>query len=112
MYSCKDCIHYKLCEYVSFENYATKEEIQQKCKDCLIAADLIEVKRGYIIEHPGYEDGYYCLCSVCGTKEVCMNDKFCSECGAILQPSTCSSEQEKFYRPVPRTNSKVVLCGV
>lgn len=47
-------------------------------------ADVVEVKHGYIIEHQGTEDNYCCECSVCGTHEVSLGDKYCSECGAKL----------------------------
>lgn len=47
-------------------------------------ADVVEVKHGYIIEHQGTEDDYCCECSVCGTHEVSLGDKYCSECGAKL----------------------------
>lgn len=47
-------------------------------------ADVEEVKHGYVIEHQGAEDEYYCECSVCKTHEVNLGDKYCSECGAKL----------------------------
>lgn len=46
--------------------------------------DVEEVKHGYIIEHKGHEDDYYCECSVCKTHEVFLGDKYCSECGAKM----------------------------
>lgn len=48
------------------------------------AADVVEVKHGYIIERQGTEDDYCCECSVCGTHEVSLGDKYCSECGVKL----------------------------
>lgn len=47
-------------------------------------ADVVEMKHGYIIEHQGNEDDYYCQCSVCKTHEVSLGDKYCSECGAKM----------------------------
>lgn len=42
------------------------------------------VSHGYVIEHEGHEDEYYCECSICGSHEVCLRDRYCSECGSRL----------------------------
>ena len=34
-----------------------------------------------IIEHPGFEDEHYLYCSKCGFKDICKDDKYCSQCG-------------------------------
>lgn len=52
--------------------------------DCAPEFDVVKVKHGYVIEHQGAEDEYYCECSVCKTHEVNLGDKYCSECGARL----------------------------
>lgn len=65
----------------------TDEEIEYAL-DKIPAADVAAVIHGHIIEHCGYEDRYYCECSVCTSQEVCVDDKFCSECGAKLDGAT------------------------
>ena len=67
-------------------------------KDCYwrtginCSRDIISIKdyhcenfRHYIkpeaIEHPGVEDNHYYYCSICGSKEVYIDDNFCSHCG-------------------------------
>lgn len=57
-------------------------------------ADVAEVKHGHIIEHQGHEDECYCECSVCKSREVCIDDKFCSECGAKMDRDTNLSNIE------------------
>lgn len=42
------------------------------------------VKHGYIIVHNGFEDDYYEMCSICGSKDVCLGNKYCPNCGTKL----------------------------
>ena len=73
--TCEQCKANKVCDHnlYGFENCGN-----------YIPLEVVEVKSGHIIEHQGHEDEYYCECSVCGSKEICTDDKFCSECGAKL----------------------------
>lgn len=52
--------------------------------DVKATRDMVEVRHGYIIEHKGQEDDYYCECSVCKTHEISLEDKYCPECGAKM----------------------------
>lgn len=40
-----------------------------------------ERKHGYVIVHQGHEDDYYEECSICHSKEVSIDDNYCSNCG-------------------------------
>ena len=62
------------------------------CKEILIKDYHCENFRHYIKpeilyikpevrERPGREDEHYYYCSMCGSKEVYIDDNFCSHCG-------------------------------
>ena len=52
--------------------------------DEMPTADVVEVRHGYVIEHKGHEDEYYCECSVCKTHEISLDDNYCPNCGAKM----------------------------
>ena len=41
-------------------------------------------EQGYIIVHQGNEDEYYEECSICHSKDVSVDDTFCSNCGVMF----------------------------
>jgi hypothetical protein len=81
LFKCETCFYYRGGKCTS---YCDWRESYRPAISKLKIADVEEVRHGYIIEHEGHEDEYDCECSVCHTKEVCLGDKYCSECGAKL----------------------------
>ncbi len=76
MATCKDCLHYKICEYVSF--------VGKTCKDFKDRSNYVEVVHGHWIkEHLLGCEPYY-LCSVCG-KLHDQDYNFCNNCGADMR---------------------------
>ena len=61
-----------------------KEKKYEFVKELGACEFLYRLKFGKVIEHQGFEDEYYCECSICKTKEVCLGDKYCSECGVTF----------------------------
>lgn len=90
MASCKNCIHYGICEYSDLKTYATIEKLKLRCKDFKNKADITEVQHG---EWKLFYEGCDFLnfhCSHCDSrldvrfKMDIDKHKFCYNCGAKM----------------------------
>lgn len=87
MFTCKDCVHYEVCEDArEFDNYEVYDIICDHAKN---KADFVEVKHG-----EWKIDGVLDVCSVCGrcilqphiTQPYVTNSyNFCPYCGADMR---------------------------
>lgn len=100
MKTCKDCLHFKVCEYegVYFEDVAiettTGNDIEDLCPLFENKADFVEAKHGVWIEvnqtgknsrHIKYTTKQ---CSVCGYWNGRRKTNYCPHCGAKMDGGT------------------------
>lgn len=87
MASCKECLSELPCSKDLQEMYHNKAE---KCPFFKNKADYAEVKHGKWVAYP-HNSGIYC--SECRHKRRYkdMNDKFCPNCGAIMDEGSNQS---------------------
>ena len=79
--TCKDCIHYYICNYhIDEETSMTIEE----CGKFKNKADVVEVRHGEWVDHSTDDNDMVILrCSVCGRKQY-GNSHYCPNCGAKM----------------------------
>ena len=78
MASCKECLHYEVCEFANDTEYADLNCLKYDCGYFIDEADVVEVKHGYCKDN---NNGTF-TCSVCGGKASKMN--WCGCCGAKM----------------------------
>ena len=82
--TCKDCIHYYVCDSSGGEIYDTEQNIRDDCSSFVRADNTVEVRHG----EWGF-DGFGWTCSECGeyalsTNGLQFSSKFCPHCGAKM----------------------------
>lgn len=82
MATCKDCLHYEVCQYhITEETDMTVNECSHEFKD---KSQYAEVKRGkWLWKSNGYRHRYEC--SVCQTGlSLLFRTNYCPKCGAKM----------------------------
>lgn len=74
--TCKDCIHYDVCQYGPLFNC-------EGCFDFINKADVQEVKHGKWLLVDGVIETFY-KCSLCGFKHQMQEENYCPRCGARM----------------------------
>ena len=89
MFTCKDCVHYEVCEDArEFDNYEVYDIICDRAKN---KADFVEVKHGEWVYWQPDGTNHLWQCSVCGgaivtpMPFVAKHIAFCEHCGADMR---------------------------
>ncbi len=64
--------------YWRMDGNCSREVIKIKDYHC---ENYCHHQRAKVIEHPGVEDEHYWYCSICGNRNVYIDDNFCLHCG-------------------------------
>lgn len=90
MSTCKDCLHYEVCDRFTAPNETYPEVGGCRCfKD---KADYVEVKHGkWIYVETDENDMAIVKCSECNTKRY-GTQKYCGKCGAKMDGERKESE--------------------
>lgn len=87
--SCKDCIHYEICEIMS-DQYGISKIPPSQCGFYKPTADVVEVRHGEWIKHFSYGLWHY-DCPFCDDGFAMAEDfeanklpNYCSNCGAKM----------------------------
>jgi hypothetical protein len=97
MATCKDCLHYELCQYNAYQeaHYFGKDKKiyitiknNSACKFFKPTADVAEVKHGYWFEVDSDVGWSVDGCSVCGEQHCFYEEEnkanYCPDCGAKM----------------------------
>ena len=86
--TCKDCIHYEICQIMS-EQYGISKVPSCQCGFFKPSADVVEVRHGHWIEKPnpwGQDGSHTYICSECNERISVLGTplRYCPFCGAKM----------------------------
>lgn len=81
--SCKECLHYEICEIMS-DQYGIPKVPPSQCGFYKLTADVVEVRHGHWVVCGTFDD--FLTCSVCNSNKYPFGYGFayCPNCGARM----------------------------